>query len=117
MRSSLKFDPAKVLAVVDDLAGIGRERQKQFFSYSLDLIRECLLLGYGDKSMVRMAGEELDFIQKFSKFIHAANGEKIIEELNLAMKHIERNGSAKIILLDLAFRLNELINIPRPVEA
>jgi DNA polymerase-3 subunit delta' len=117
MRSSLKFDPAKVLAVVDDLAGIGRERQKQFFSYSLDLIRECLLLGYGDKSMVRMAGEELGFIQKFSKFIHAANGEKIIEELNLAMKHIERNGSAKIILLDLAFRLNELINIPRPVEA
>lgn len=117
MRSSLKFDPAKVLAVVDDLAGIGRERQKQFFSYSLDLIRECFLLGYGDKSMVRMAGEELDFIRKFSKFIHAANGERIIDEFNLAMKHIERNGSAKIILLDLAFRLNELINIPRPVEA
>lgn len=115
MRSSLKFDPAKVLAVVDDLAGIGRERQKQFFSYSLDLVRECFLLGYADQSLVRMAGEELEFITKFSKFIHAANGERIIEELNLAMKHIERNGAPKIILLDLAFKLNELINIPRPV--
>jgi DNA polymerase-3 subunit delta' len=115
MRSSLKFDPAKVLAVVDDLAGIGRERQKQFFSYSLDLVRECFLLGYADQSLVRMAGEELEFITKFSKFIHSANGERIIEELNLAMKHIERNGAPKIILLDLAFKLNELINIPRPV--
>lgn len=115
MRASLKFDPAKVLAVVDDLAGIGRERQKQFFSYSLDLVRECFLLGYADQSLVRMAGEELDFITKFSKFIHAANGERIIEELNLAMKHIERNGAPKIILLDLSFKLNELINIPRPV--
>ncbi|CAN5910381.1 DNA polymerase III subunit delta [soil metagenome] len=115
MRSTLKFNPAKVLAVVDDLAGIGRERQKQFFSYSLDLIRECFLLGYADQSLVRMAGEELEFISKFSKFIHSANGEKMIEEFNLAMKHIERNGAPKIILLDLAFRLNELINIPRPV--
>ncbi|MEO5643376.1 MAG: DNA polymerase III subunit delta [Bacteroidia bacterium] len=115
MRSTLKFDPAKVLAVVDDLAGIGRERQKQFFSYSLDLIRECFLLSYADQSLVRMAGEELEFISKFSKFIHSANGEKMIEEFNLAMKHIERNGAPKIILLDLAFRLNELINIPRPV--
>jgi DNA polymerase-3 subunit delta' len=115
MRASLKFDPAKVLAVVDDLASIGRERQKQFFSYSLDLVRECFLLGYADQSLVRMAGEELDFISKFSKFIHSANGERLIEELNLAMKHIERNGAPKIILLDLAFKINELINIPRPV--
>ncbi len=115
MRSSLKFDPAKVLAVVDDLAGIGRERQKQFFIYSLDLIRECFMLGYADQSLVRMAGEELEFISKFSKFIHSANGERMIEEFNLAMKHIERNGAPKIILLDLAFKLNELINIPRPV--
>ena len=115
MRSSLKFEPAKVLSVVDDLASIGRERQKQFFSYSLDLIRECFLLGYADQSLVRMAGEELEFITKFSKFIHAGNGERIIEEFNLAMKHIERNGSPKIILLDLAFKLNELINIPKPV--
>ncbi|CAN5362799.1 DNA polymerase III subunit delta [soil metagenome] len=115
MRASLKFNPAKVLTVIDDLASVGRERQKQFFLYSLDLIRECFLLGYADQSMVRMAGEELEFITKFSNFIHAANGEKLIEEFNLAMKHIERNGSPKIILLDMAFKINELLNVPKPV--
>ncbi len=115
MRSSLKFNPAKVLSVVDELAAIGRERQKQFLSYSLDLIRECLLMNYVDQSLVRLAGEELEFVKKFAAFIHAANGEKIIEEFNLAIRHVERNGSAKIIFLDMAFKINELINIPKPV--
>ena len=103
------------IVVVDELAAIGRERQKQFLSYSLDLIRECLLMNYADQSLVRLAGEELEFVKKFAAFIHAANGEKIIEEFNLAIRHVERNGSAKIIFLDMAFKINELINIPKPV--
>ncbi|MGL5890488.1 MAG: ATP-binding protein, partial [Bacteroidia bacterium] len=37
MRASLKFDAQKVIASVDELATIGRERQKQFLGYSLDL--------------------------------------------------------------------------------
>jgi DNA polymerase-3 subunit delta' len=115
MRSCLKFDAAKVLAIVDDLASIGRERQKHFLSYSLDLVRESLLINYADPKLVRMAGEELAFITKFAPFIHAANGEKFIEELSLAIKHIERNGSPKIIFLDLGFKINELINVPKPV--
>ena len=114
MRSSFKFKPAQILSVVDELVTIGRERQKQFLSYSLDLIRECLLMNYADQSLVRLAGEELEFVTKFSAFIHAANGEKIIDEFNLAIKHIERNGSPKIIFLDMAFKINELINIPKP---
>ena len=115
MRSCLKFDAAKVLNIVDDLAAIGRERQKHFLGYSLDLVRESLLINYADPKLVRMAGEELAFITKFAPFIHAANGESFMEELNLAIRHIERNGSPKIIFLDLAFKINELINIPKPV--
>ncbi len=114
MRASLKFDAQKVLQVVDELAATGRERQKQFLSYALDLVRESLLINYADPSLVRMAGEELAFITKFAPFIHAANGEHCIEELNKALQHIERNGSPKIIFLDLSFKMNELLNVPKP---
>ncbi|HEU4719641.1 MAG TPA: DNA polymerase III subunit delta [Bacteroidia bacterium] len=114
MRASLKFDVAKVLSAVDDLAGIGRERQKQFLSYALGLVRECLLINYADPSLVRMTGEELAFIRKFSPFIHAANGEAFMNELSKAIQHIERNGSPKIIFTDLSFKANELLNIPKP---
>ncbi|GAB4134006.1 MAG: DNA polymerase III subunit delta' [Bacteroidia bacterium] len=114
MRACLKFDAPKVFSSVDDLAGVGRERQKRFLSYALDLVRESLLMNYADPSMVRLSGEELDFIKKFSPFIHAANGERCIEELSKAIDHIERNGSAKIIFLDLSFKFNELLNVPKP---
>lgn len=114
MRASLKFDAAKVLDAVDDLAGVGRERQKNFLAYALTLVRESLIFNYADKTLVRMSGEELAFISKFAPFIHAANGEKFIEELNKASMHVERNGSPKMIFLDLSFKANELLNIPKP---
>lgn len=114
MRASLKFDAGKVLDAVDDLAAVGRERQKNFISYALTLVRESLIYNYADKSLVRMAGEELAFISKFAPFIHAANGEKFIEELDKASLHIERNGSPKMVFLDLSFKANELLNIPKP---
>lgn len=114
MRAALKFDGPKVISAVDELATVGRERQKNFLHYALTLVRESLLLNYADQSLVRMSGEELAFISKFAPFIHAANGEKFIEELDKAFSHIERNGNAKMIFLDLSFKANELLNIPKP---
>ncbi len=113
MRASLKFDAAKVMAVVDELASIGRERQKHFLAYALDIVRDSLLMNYGDPSLVRLSGEEEAFVKKFAPFIHTANGERFIEELNKAYRDIERNGSPKIVLMDMSFRMNELLNVPK----
>jgi len=115
MRASLKFDAAKVLESVDELAAAGRERQKQFIAYALDLVRDSLLMNFGNEAMVRLSGEELAFVKKFAPFVHGANGERFMEELNKAYLHIERNASAKIVFMDMSFRLNELLNVPKPV--
>ncbi|TND10448.1 MAG: DNA polymerase III, subunit gamma/tau [Bacteroidetes bacterium] len=115
MRACLKFDAGKVISAVDELASVGRERQKQFISYALDVVRDCLLMHFGEKGMVRLSGEELAFVQKFSPFVHGANGERFMEELNKAYTHIERNGSPKIIFMDMSFRLNEMLNVPKVV--
>lgn len=116
MRASLKFDALKVAPVVDELAGIGRERQKQFLGYALDLIRDSLVVNYGDPTLVRLTGEELGFVQKFAPFIHRNNGEQFMDELNSAVQHIERNGSPKIIFMDLSFKLNELLNMAKSIQ-
>ena len=44
MRASLKFDTKAVLAWIDDISKAGRERQKNFISYALHVIRESLIL-------------------------------------------------------------------------
>jgi DNA polymerase III subunit delta' len=115
MRACLKFDIFKVSEWVDSNASLGREKQKYFLQYALQMIRECLMFNYGASTLVKLGGEEMDFIKKFSPFIHQGNYEKIAEELNNAYYHVERNAHAKILFMDICLRMNELINVKKPV--
>ena len=115
MRASLKFDPKAVLAWIDEIAAAGRERQKNFLSYALHIMRESLILNYADSSLIKLGTDEQDFVKKFSPFIHTSNVERFIEELNTAHYHMERNANPKILFMDLAFKFNELLNLPKAV--
>jgi len=42
--------------------------------------------------------------------VHSGNILEINKELNEAIYHIERNGNAKIILLDLSIKLTRLLH-------
>lgn len=115
MRASLKFDPKAVLSWIDDVSSAGRERQKNFLNYALHIMRESLILNYADPILVKLGADEQEFVKKFSPFIHSNNVERFIDELNKAHYHMERNANAKILFMDLAFKFNELLNIPKPV--
>jgi DNA polymerase-3 subunit delta' len=115
MRASLKFDPKAVMTWIDEVAAAGRERQKNFLTYALHIMRESLVLNYADASLIKLGADEQDFVKKFSPFIHASNMERFIEELNMAYYHMERNANAKILFMDLAFKFNELLNLPKAV--
>ena len=73
------------------------------------------MLSYADDSIVKLGGHEQEFVKKFSPFIHANNVEQFIEELNKAHFHMERNANSKILFMDLAFKFNELLNLPKPI--
>ena len=77
-------------------------------------MRESAMMNYGDASLVKLSGDEQEFVKKFSPFIHGSNIERFIEELNKAHYHMERNANAKILFMDLAFKFNELLNVPKP---
>jgi len=96
---------------VDDHSKIGRERLKQFFAYTTEMIRECIQLNCLRNDDVMLTEEEKAFAIKFSKFIHAANCIIIAEELNKAAFHIERNGNPKIVLLDLSLKFSSLLRM------
>lgn len=113
MRASLKFNPQGVFAWIDEVSASGRERQKNFINYALHIIRESMVLNYGDASLVKLGADEREFVQKFAPFIHANNIERFAEELNKAYYHMERNANVKILFMDLAFKFNELLNVPK----
>lgn len=90
---------------------MGREKQKQFLNFCLQFFRQALLWNYGAKELVFFQPQTDGFsIDKFAPFIHGENIEAINKELNDAIYHIERNGNAKLILLDTSIKLTRLLH-------
>ncbi|MFV0247872.1 MAG: ATP-binding protein [Tenacibaculum sp.] len=96
----------------ETIAIAGRETQKQFLQYCLQFFRQALLLNYGVPELVIMQIKNPNFrFSKFAPFVHGNNVIAIEKELSEAQYHIERNGNAKIILLDLSIKLTRLLHI------
>ncbi|GLB52910.1 DNA polymerase III subunit delta' [Neptunitalea chrysea] len=116
VRSAFKAKGNK--AVINDLimwseeiAGTGRETQKQFLTYCMEVFRQALLLHYQTQDLVYMDMHEEGFkLEKFAPFVHSANIIEITKELETAMYHVERNGNAKIIFTDLSIKLTRYLH-------
>ena len=95
----------------EQIAGLGRETQKKFLHFCIDMFRQALLLNYQTPSLVYMEPQVEKFkLENFAPFVNGNNINAIFKELSEAMYHIERNGNAKIILTDLSIKLTRLIH-------
>lgn len=100
-----------LLSWSDTLASTGREAQKKFLDYCISFFRQAMLLNYKTPSLVYLQIKDPKFaLEKFAPFIHGANIIEIIDALETANYHIERNGNAKIIFTDLSIQLTRLLH-------
>jgi DNA polymerase-3 subunit delta' len=111
MRFAWKKDIISIISWSEEIAATGREAQKNFISFSLRILRENLMLTLDQQknNLVFLAGEEADFSGKFHPFITLENIYLLSDELNLTHSHVEANGNAKIIFLDLALKVTRLL--------
>jgi DNA polymerase-3 subunit delta' len=111
MRFAWKRDIISVISWSEEIAGTGREAQKNFISFSLRILRENLMMSLGQmkNDLVYLSGEEAKFSENFHPFINQNNIYPLTEEFNLVYSHVEANGNAKIIFLDLALKVTRLI--------
>ena len=115
VRSAFKVKKNKeaVLELVDwskTVSKSGRETQKKFIGYSLEVFRQALLLNYGISELT-FYSPSTDFnFDSFSKFIGGANVEEISLELENAYIQIQSNGNPNMIFTDLSLKLTRLIH-------
>ena len=111
MRFAWKRDIVSIINWSEEISTTGREAQKNFISFSMRLLRENLMLSLNQlkNSLVSLTGEEATFSENFHPFINQNNIYPLTEEFNLVYSHIESNGNAKIIFLDLALKVTRLI--------
>jgi DNA polymerase-3 subunit delta' len=95
----------------EEIASLGREAQKKFLNYCIDMFRQALMLNYQAESLVYMEPTVEKFkLENFAPFVNGNNISEIFKELSDASYHIERNGNAKLILTDLSIKLTRLIH-------
>jgi DNA polymerase-3 subunit delta' len=111
MRLSYAGKMIELIKWVDEIAKLGREKQKAFLTYSLRMVRENLIINQKQKNMVRMSDEEEGFAQKFANFIHPNNAPYLSSEIDRAYLHISRNANAKVVFLDLCIKLNKILKL------
>lgn len=96
-----------------DLARLGREKQKGFLNYGLEVVHQSMLHNQNHNDLVLKKDEELDFSSKLAPFINAANQLEIYQLLNEAVYHVERNAHPGILFTDLSFKLIDLLQAGR----
>lgn len=105
---------AKFTGISEFVTGIsrmGRERQKGFLQYGLNVFRKAALLNYAGKDAARLSPIEETFVRKFSPYINEKNLQKLYEEFNDAVYHIERNVKADLLFMDLSIKTTHLLHL------
>lgn len=109
-----KVNAAAILDLIawsEQIASLGRETQKKFLSFCIEMFRQALLLNYQAEKLVYIEPAVEKFkLENFAPFVNGTNINEIFTELSDAIYHIERNGNAKIILTDLSIKLTRLIH-------
>jgi len=96
----------------ESIAKEGRETQKKFLNFCLELFRQALLKNYKADSLLYFESHDGSFsLEKFAPFVHQNNIFEITKALEEAEYHIERNGNGKIIFTDLSIKLTRLIHM------
>lgn len=93
----------------EQMAGMGREKQKAFLEYSLRLIRENFVYNFRLPELNYMTKEEAEFAKNFARFVNERNVIKIMDEINRAARDIEQNTNPKMVFFDFALKMIVLL--------
>lgn len=93
----------------EQIAGMGRERQKSFLAYCQRMIRESFIYNFHCPELNYLNTEENQFSSRFAPFINERNVWGIMEELSEAQVHIEQNVNARMVFFDFSLKMIVLL--------
>lgn len=109
LRSCYADKGPQFIEFTEAVSKLGRENQKSFLRYGINLIRESIMILTGASYLVHLHAAELDFIKNFSKVMDIPKAEAVISELEKAYYHVERNGNPKILFLDVSLQFVNIL--------
>ena len=109
MRLCFRGAYSEIIDFSANIKTIGREKQKELLDYGLRIIRNSLLFNNSLADLVMLPEDEKGFNSKFAPFVNPANLAQIAGLFEEAIRQIERNGNAQIIITDVSFKMVGLL--------
>jgi DNA polymerase-3 subunit delta' len=110
LNATLKNQPIAQVKFIEEIARMGREKQKQFLRHFTHLLEQAVRLEVADdllkeKLQQGMSSGEQDFATRLNKAMTLEQKEAVAEELDKAAYYIERNANAKILFHALTIKI------------
>jgi DNA polymerase-3 subunit delta' len=93
----------------EQMASMGREKQKRWLTYFLRMTRENFMYNFQNTELNYMTQKEEDFARNFARFVNEKNILPISDLANLAIRDIGQNANAKIVFFDFALQMIVLL--------
>ena len=105
MRQAYMRNVKDLKAWSENVAALGRERQKRMLVYFQHLVRENFMYNFGNPELVYMTTAESNFAKNFARFINEANVIEINDIFATALRDIGQNGNPKMVFYDVALKM------------
>ncbi|HWI92503.1 MAG TPA: hypothetical protein VNT20_14585 [Flavisolibacter sp.] len=114
LNATLKNQTIAQVKMIEEIARLGREKQKQFLKHFTHLIEQAVRMQVSDdllreKLLNAMSSGEQDFVGRLNKAMSLEQKEAIAEELDKATYYIERNANAKILFHALTIKIFHIV--------
>ena len=93
----------------EQMAAMGREKQKRWLNFFLRMTRENFMYNFQNEELCYMTQQEVNFAKNFARFINENNILAINDLANLAIRDIGQNANGKIVFFDLALQMIVLL--------
>jgi DNA polymerase III subunit delta' len=102
MRNCFAYNFVALSTDAEKFAALPKSAQKTLLLYGLEILRESLVANQEEDKLLRMTGEEMAFVKKFSKTLTTALIDELAITLSDSHYHLERNANAKIVFMNLS---------------
>jgi DNA polymerase III subunit delta' len=114
LNATLKNQPVLQVKMIEEIARLGREKQKQFLRHFTHLLEQGVRLEVvtgpaKEKMEDAMSQGERDFVNRINKAMTLEQKEAIAEELDKAAYYIERNANARILFHALTIKIFHIV--------
>jgi DNA polymerase-3 subunit delta' len=114
LNATLKNQTIVQVKMIEEIARLGREKQKQFLKHFIHLLEQAVRMEVAndflkEKLTNALSEAESDFVVRLNKAMSLEQKEAISEELNRASYYIERNANAKILFHALTIKVYHIV--------